>query len=79
MTTKTEQAVALVDQGVKPFAAAKQVGVSPNGVYLALKKRRQALSEEEIRNDERRRVADYLREAGATNAADAVMGMGDTK
>ena len=47
MTTKTEQALALVDQGMKPFAAARQIGVSPNGVYLALKKRREALTEDE--------------------------------
>ncbi len=40
--TKTQRAVALVDQGMKAFAAAREVGVAPNAVYLALKKRREA-------------------------------------
>lgn len=40
--TKTQRALALVDQGMKAFAAAREVGVAPNAVYLALKKRREA-------------------------------------
>lgn len=40
--TKTQRALALVDQGMTPFAAAKQIGMAPNGVYLAVKKRREA-------------------------------------
>lgn len=40
--TKTQRALALVDQGMKAYAAAREVGVAPNAVYLALKKRREA-------------------------------------
>lgn len=40
--TKTQRALALVDQGMKAFAAAREVGVAPNAVYLAIKKRRDA-------------------------------------
>ncbi|MEY4591768.1 MAG: hypothetical protein RIR18_663 [Pseudomonadota bacterium] len=39
--SKTQQAIELVDAGIKPFAAAKQVELSPNALYLALKKRRE--------------------------------------
>jgi hypothetical protein len=39
--SKTQDAIALVNQGVTPFAAAKQVGLSPNALYLALKKLRE--------------------------------------
>lgn len=42
--SKTQQAIALVDQGVKPFAAAREVGLSPNALYLALKKRREKMN-----------------------------------
>lgn len=42
--TKTEQALKYVDEGMKPFAAAKLAQVSPNAVYLALKKRREQLA-----------------------------------
>lgn len=38
--SKTQEAIALVDQGMAPFAAAKQVGLSANTLYVALKKRR---------------------------------------
>ena len=40
MTTKTQQALALVDQGVAPYAAAKQVGVASSAVYVALAQRK---------------------------------------
>ena len=39
--SKTKEAMALVDQGVAPFAAAKQVGMAPSTLYVALKKRRE--------------------------------------
>lgn len=39
--SKTQQAIELVDAGSKPFAAAREVGLSPNALYLALKKRRE--------------------------------------
>lgn len=40
--SKTQQAIELVDAGAKPYAAAREVGLSPNALYLALKKRREA-------------------------------------
>ena len=40
---KTQQAIELVDAGAKPFTAAREVGLSPNALYLALKKRRDNL------------------------------------
>lgn len=39
--SKTQQALELVDAGAKPYAAAREVGLSPNALYLALKKRRE--------------------------------------
>jgi len=39
--SKTQQAIELVDAGAKPFAAAREVGLAPNALYLALKKRRE--------------------------------------
>lgn len=39
--SKTQEAIALVNQGMPPFAAAKQVGLSPNTLYVALKKQRE--------------------------------------
>lgn len=39
--SKTKDAVALVNQGMAPFAAAKQVGLSPNTLYVVLKKQRE--------------------------------------
>lgn len=39
--SKTQEAMALVDQGMTPYAAAKQVGLSANALYVALKKRRE--------------------------------------
>ena len=41
--SKTQQAVALVKAGAKPIAAAKQVGIAPNAVYLALKREREKI------------------------------------
>lgn len=38
--SKTQEAIALVNQGMTPFAAAKQVGLSANTLYVALKKQR---------------------------------------
>lgn len=38
--SKTQEALALVNQGMTPFAAAKQVGLSANTLYVALKKER---------------------------------------
>lgn len=38
--SKTQDAIALVDQGMSVLKAAAQIGVSHNTVYLALKKRR---------------------------------------
>jgi len=39
--SKTQDAIALVNQGLTPFAAAKQVGLSANTLYVALKKQRE--------------------------------------
>lgn len=39
--SKTQEALALVSQGMTPFAAAKQVGLSANTLYVALKKQRE--------------------------------------
>lgn len=39
--SKTQEALALVNQGMTPFAAAKQVGLSANTLYVALKKQRE--------------------------------------
>jgi transposase-like protein len=39
--SKTQEAIALVNQGMTPFAAAKQVGLSPNTLYVALRKLRE--------------------------------------
>ena len=39
--SKTQQAIDLVDAGAKPYAAAREVGLAPNALYLALKKRRE--------------------------------------
>lgn len=39
--SKTKDAIALVEQGMAPYAAAKQVGLTPNSLYVALKKRRE--------------------------------------
>jgi hypothetical protein len=39
-TPKLHQAMALVAQGIKPFAAARQVGASPSAVYAAIARRR---------------------------------------
>lgn len=36
--SKTQEAIALVNQGMTPFAAAKQVGLSANTLYVALKR-----------------------------------------
>jgi hypothetical protein len=38
--SKTQEAIELVNQGMAPFAAAKQVGLSANTLYVALKRRR---------------------------------------
>ena len=42
-TSKTKQALLLVAQGMKPFVAAKHVGLAPNALYVALKKEREKL------------------------------------
>lgn len=39
--SKTQEALALVNQGMTPFAAAKQVGLSANTLYVALKRQRE--------------------------------------
>lgn len=39
--SKTQEAIALVSQGMAPFAAAKQVGLSANTLYVALKRLRE--------------------------------------
>ncbi len=39
--SKTQEAIALVNQGMTPFAAAKQVGLSANTLYVALKRQRE--------------------------------------
>lgn len=44
--SKTQQAIELVDAGAKPYAAAREVGLAPNALYLALKKRREQQSAE---------------------------------
>lgn len=36
--SKTQQALDLVRQGVTPYAAAQQAGVSPSVVYVAIKR-----------------------------------------
>lgn len=42
--SKTQQAIELVDAGAKPYAAAREVGLAPNALYLALKKRRESMN-----------------------------------
>lgn len=37
----TQQAIELVDQGMKPLKAAQQVGLAHNTLYVALKRRRE--------------------------------------
>ncbi len=44
--SKTQEAIALVNQGMTPFAAAKQVGLSANTLYVALKRQRERQSVE---------------------------------
>lgn len=44
--SKTQQAIELVDAGAKPYAAAREVGLSPNALYLALRKRRELVNAE---------------------------------
>lgn len=39
--SKTQEALALVNQGMAPFAAAKQIGLSANTLYVALKRQRE--------------------------------------
>lgn len=39
--SKTQEALALVNQGMTAFAAAKQVGLSANTLYVALKRQRE--------------------------------------
>ena len=39
--SKTKEAMALVDTGMAPYAAARQVGVASNTLYVALKRRRE--------------------------------------
>ena len=39
--SKTKEAMALVDQGMAPYRAAKEVKMSPSTLYVALKKRRE--------------------------------------
>ena len=41
--SKTKEAMALVDTGMAPYAAARQVGVASNTLYVALKRRREAV------------------------------------
>ena len=40
MQSKTQQALALIDKGLNPHAAAVQVGLKSNTVYVALAARR---------------------------------------
>lgn len=42
--SKTKDAMALVDQGMAPYAAARQVGMTANTLYVALKRRRDRAS-----------------------------------
>lgn len=44
--SKTQDAMALVDQGMAPYAAARQVEMSPNTLYVALKRRREKETQE---------------------------------
>jgi hypothetical protein len=39
--SKTQRAIELVEAGTKPYAAAREVGLAPNALYLALKRRRE--------------------------------------
>lgn len=39
--SKTQEAIALVESGVSPFAAAKQIGIQANTLYVALKRKRE--------------------------------------
>ena len=41
--SKTQDAIALVKQGMAPFAAAKQVGLSANTLYVAIKRQKEKL------------------------------------
>jgi len=41
--SKTQQAIDLVGTGMAPFAAAREVGLTPNTLYLALKRQREKL------------------------------------
>ena len=43
VTSKTHQAMKMVDQGMAPYRAAREVGISPNTLYVALKRRRESL------------------------------------
>lgn len=38
--SKTQQAIALVDSGMTPYAAADKIGITPTTLYTALKKRK---------------------------------------
>ena len=38
--SKTDQALKLVDEGLTPYAAAKQVGITPTTVYVAMQRRK---------------------------------------
>ena len=40
--SKTQEAMAMVDEGVPPYRAAREKGISPNTLYVALKRRREA-------------------------------------
>jgi DNA-binding CsgD family transcriptional regulator len=39
--SKTQQAIDLVRQGMTPYAAAQQAGISPSAVYVALKRQQE--------------------------------------
>ena len=40
--SKTEQALKLIEQGMTPYAAAKEIGITPTTVYNAMKRQEAA-------------------------------------
>lgn len=45
--SKTQRAIELVDNGAKPYTAAREVGLAPNILYRELAKRRKKLMADE--------------------------------
>lgn len=78
MTSRTEKAIVMVDAGQAPYSAAKQLGINPSVVYVALKKRRLAAEgvcpkcgqRREAAMAERRRIISALEDvAGRTESS----------